>query len=87
MCWIRAGGGNCLKYLVRDEIEKNGRETKIFKKAEFVKGGLGFQTGYVSGVNLFCNFHAVFGHFVQIVPLLVDPIWETLAFRGWSIFS
>ena len=26
----------------------------------------------------FCYFHAVFGHFVQIVPPLVDPNWETL---------
>ena len=26
----------------------------------------------------FCHFHAVFGHFVQIVPPLVDPNWETL---------
>ena len=26
----------------------------------------------------FCNFHAVFGHFAQIVPPPVDPIWETL---------
>ena len=26
----------------------------------------------------FCHFHAVFGHFAQIVPTPVDPIWETL---------
>ena len=26
----------------------------------------------------FCNFHAVFGHFAQIVPPPIDPIWETL---------
>ena len=26
----------------------------------------------------FCNFHAVFGHFAQIAPPLVDPNWETL---------
>ena len=26
----------------------------------------------------FCNFHAVFGNFTQIVPPPVDPIWETL---------
>ena len=25
-----------------------------------------------------CNFHAVLGHFAQIVPPPVDPIWETL---------
>ena len=26
----------------------------------------------------FCNFHAVFGHFAQIVPPPVNLIWETL---------
>ena len=26
----------------------------------------------------FCNFHAVFGHFVQTAPPPVNPIWETL---------
>ena len=26
----------------------------------------------------FCNFHAGFGHFTQIVPPSVDPIWGTL---------
>ena len=31
----------------------------------------------------FCHFHAVFGHFVQIVPPLVDPNWETLVFHAW----
>ena len=26
----------------------------------------------------FCNFHAAFGHFAQIVPAQVEPTWETL---------
>ena len=30
----------------------------------------------------FCHFHAVFGHFVQIVPPLVDPNWKTLTGPG-----
>ena len=31
-----------------------------------------------------CNFHAVFGHFAQIVPPPVDRIWETLP--GKNVF-
>ena len=34
----------------------------------------------------FCNFHAVFGHFVQTVPPSpVDPNWETLTTETCSL--
>ena len=35
----------------------------------------------------FCHFHAVFGHFVQIILPLVDPNWETLIIETCNIFA
>ena len=36
------------------------------------------KNSYSAMYSRFCHFHTVFGHFAQIVPAPVDPIWETL---------